>query len=205
MGSRPFIWLDAMGVIFESGDDARELLVPFARSHGCAMETEQIVDLYRECSRGAFSSAELWYRLGVAGDAAALDAGHLAAHRVTAGIVDFVRAARAAGVRVGCLSNDVAGWARWLRVRHDLDGLIAPWVTSGDVGSRKPDRAIYDRACEAAGVSAAECVLVDDRESNLDVARQLGFATVRFGEPSARHQGAASSAELSRVLLGALA
>ena len=203
MGSARFIWLDAMGVIFEAADDARALLVPFARSRGCAMDTEQIVDVYRQCSLGAFSSGELWRRLCVVGDPTVLDAELLMGHRVTPGIVAFVDAARRLRVRVGCISNDVAGWAAWLRVRHGFEGLITPWITSAEVGSRKPDRAIYDRACQAAAVSPRECVVVDDREPNLDAARQLGFATVRFGEPSPRHDTAASAAALSRLLLGA--
>jgi HAD superfamily hydrolase (TIGR01509 family) len=202
MGEYLFVWLDAMGVIFESADDARDLLVPFAQRQGSRLDRDAIVDEYRTCSLGRFSSAELWQRLGVSGDAEALDASHLEAHRLTPGIADFLQHARDAGVRVGCVSNDVSEWARWLRARHALDALVSPWITSGDVMARKPDVKIYAHLESATGLAPDRCVIVDDREPNLDAAAGLGFTTVRFGDSSARHRSVADAAALTRLLIG---
>ncbi len=202
MADARFVWLDAMGVIFQSADDVRELLVPFARARGSRVAEDDAVAVYRARSSGRFSSAELWARLGVPGEASRLDEEHLAAHRLVPGIIDFARAAVRAGMRVGCVSNDVSEWARHLRSRHELDALITPWVSSGDVGARKPDRAIYDRLVELTGVAPALSVVVDDREANLDAASDLGFSTVRFGAGSARHRSATNAAELTALLVG---
>jgi len=201
MADVQFVWLDAMGVIFASADDVRELLLPFARLHGSVSSDEEIVELYRDCSRGCFSSAELWGRLGVSGDPSSLDDDHLAAHRLTPGIVEFARAAARAGIGVGCVSNDISEWARWLRARHGLDPYITPWLTSGDLKMRKPDPAMYERIREIGGRSASACLVVDDREANLDAAKALGFATVRFGAASERHASVADAREMASLLL----
>jgi len=52
-------------------------------------------------------------------------------------------------------------------------------LISGELGVRKPSRAIYRRAADAIGVPADECVFVDDLAQNLVPARELGMATIR--------------------------
>ncbi len=102
-----------------------------------------------------------------------------------------VRAARAAGIRTGLLSNS------WGADRYDAEMLATHFdatVISGRVGVRKPDPAIYALALEALGLPAEQVVFVDDLPGNLKPARALGMATVR-------HQGAAATVpELERLL-----
>ena len=86
-----------------------------------------------------------------------------------------VRAARAAGVRTGLLSNS------WGDDRYDralLEELFDDRVISGLVGLRKPDPAIYELAAERLGLPPAACVFVDDLPGNLKPARALGMATI---------------------------
>lgn len=86
-----------------------------------------------------------------------------------------VRAARAAGVRTGLLSNS------WGADRYDAEMLATHFdatVISGRVGVRKPDPAIYALATEAMALPAAQIVFVDDLPGNLKPARALGMATV---------------------------
>ena len=59
--------LDAMGVIYRARDDVVELLIPFARSHGCNLPEDEINRHYIRCSLGECSSAELWRALDVPG------------------------------------------------------------------------------------------------------------------------------------------
>ncbi len=61
---------DAMGVLYESADDLRQLLVPFARAHGCGLTDAEIHGTYRRAMLGALTTAGLWSTLGVGGDAA---------------------------------------------------------------------------------------------------------------------------------------
>ena len=87
-----------------------------------------------------------------------------------------VRAARAAGVRTGLLSNS------WSARAYDaalLDELFDARVISGEHGMRKPEPEIYALAAERMRLAPERIVFVDDLPGNLKPARALGMHTVR--------------------------
>jgi epoxide hydrolase-like predicted phosphatase len=102
-----------------------------------------------------------------------------------------VRAARAAGVRTGLISNS------WGTRRYDralLAELFDGLVISGEVGMRKPAPEMYALGAERIGLPPEECVFVDDLPFNLAPAAELGMATVH-------HRDAGETvAELERLL-----
>jgi putative hydrolase of the HAD superfamily len=90
-------------------------------------------------------------------------------------MLQAVRMAHAAGVRTALVSNS---WGVH-RYPHDLfDELFTGVVISAQEGIRKPSRRMYELGAERAGVSAQECVYVDDLDFNHTPARELGMATV---------------------------
>ena len=102
-----------------------------------------------------------------------------------------VRAARAAGIRTGLVSNSM-GERTYDRTTFPelFDGV----VISGDVGLHKPQPEIYLMAAERTGVEAAECVFVDDLRENCAGAEAVGMTAVL-------HRGADSTLpELERLL-----
>ena len=195
------ICLDAMGVIYRSADDLRDLLVPFVQARTTRTD-EEIHDLYRRCSRGEFSSARLWESLGVPGDSEALDAEYLSTHRLNEGALTFVEHCHALGITVACISNDVSEWSVRLRRRFGIDAAITPWVVSGDHKSRKPERLIYEHLLEEIGGSSRGALVVDDREPNLDAAGAIGFGTVLFGGTSTRHRAVTGFPDLGELVWG---
>lgn len=90
-----------------------------------------------------------------------------------------VRAARAAGVRTGLVSNS---WGTRRYDRAMLEELFDGVVISGEVGMRKPAPEIYRLGAERAGADPAACVYVDDLPFNLPPAAELGMATVHHTE-----------------------
>jgi putative hydrolase of the HAD superfamily len=90
-------------------------------------------------------------------------------------MVNAVRSAHEAGVRTALVSNS---WGVHRYPRDLFDVMFDGVVISGEEGIRKPSRRMYELGAERAGVSAAECVYVDDLEFNLTPARELGMATV---------------------------
>jgi epoxide hydrolase-like predicted phosphatase len=87
--------------------------------------------------------------------------------------------ARAAGIRTGLLSNS---WGNtYDRGMWDLQ--FDEVVISGEVGLRKPDPAIYELTCERLGVSAPQCVFVDDLRPNVTAAVGLGMVGVHHTDP----------------------
>jgi epoxide hydrolase-like predicted phosphatase len=90
-------------------------------------------------------------------------------------MIDAVRAARAAGVRTGLISNS---WGTRRYDRRQLAELFDGVVISGEVGIRKPAAEMYSLGAERVGLEPSECVFVDDLPFNLQPAAKLGMATV---------------------------
>lgn len=98
--------------------------------------------------------------------------------RVPAGNVETLTRLRAAGLRLGLISNaDVMEVAAW--PDSPLAGLFDVAIFSCDVGCVKPEPLIYRKCLDALGLSAAECLFVGDGGSNeLSGAREVGLSTV---------------------------
>jgi epoxide hydrolase-like predicted phosphatase len=103
-----------------------------------------------------------------------------------------VRAAKAAGVRTGLISNS---WGDATNYDRDtFPDLFDGVVISAEEGMRKPDPEIYVLGAQRVGLPPEACVFVDDLPGNLKPARALGMATVH-------HTTAAETiAELEGVL-----
>lgn len=172
--------LDAMGVIYTSGDDVVDLLIPFARKHGCQLSDVDIASVYRQCSLGRYSSGVLWQLLGLKGDPDELDESYLQQHTLMPGLRSFLDTLRTWDIPIACLSNDVAEWSRRLRKIHALEGAITSWIISGEVGMRKPDPGIYQYCLSMLQLPAQACLFLDDRLPNLEAAHSLGFRTAWF-------------------------
>lgn len=97
-------------------------------------------------------------------------------------MIELMRSLRGRGLRMALLTNNVREWEpRWRPMLPELDELFEVVVDSGFVGMRKPERPIYELTLERlGGVSAAECLFVDDMELNCDTARELGMTAVQF-------------------------
>ncbi len=96
-------------------------------------------------------------------------------------MVEFVADLRRRGVRTALLTNNVREWeGRWRAVVPAVGELFEVIVDSSRVGSRKPERAIYELTLAQLGVEPSEAVFVDDVEINCQAAAELGLATVHF-------------------------
>ncbi|HYV14516.1 MAG TPA: HAD family phosphatase [Conexibacter sp.] len=92
-----------------------------------------------------------------------------------AAMLGAVRAARAAGIRTGLISNS---WGTRRYDRAMLAELFDGVVISGEIGMRKPAPEMYRLGAERAGAAPEACVYVDDLVFNLPPAAELGMATV---------------------------
>jgi len=101
-------------------------------------------------------------------------------------MIEFVREVRGRGLRTALCTNNVREWEPlWRSKLPELDEVFEVVVDSAFVGSRKPERKIYDITLERlGGVRPQECVFVDDIDVNCEGARELGMHPVRFEETS---------------------
>lgn len=117
--------------------------------------------------------------------AAVVDAMCLPAHplvRLFPGAPELLRALRGAGLRAVVVSN--AYWRSAAAYRRDFTDLgvaggIDAYVSSVDVGLRKPQRAMFDAGLAAAGVPADRCAMVGNSEyRDIHPAKALGLRTI---------------------------
>jgi putative hydrolase of the HAD superfamily len=99
-------------------------------------------------------------------------------------VVDRIRELRAAGYRLGLITNNVReGSATW-RALVPVDELFEVVVDSSEVGMRKPNPAIFHHALELLGVDdPAEAVFLDDAPGNVAGARRAGLHAIHVDDP----------------------
>lgn len=93
-----------------------------------------------------------------------------------------LKAQRDAGedVRLYFLSNMPVDYARVLEREHAFTGWFDGGIFSGDVGSIKPEAAIYQQLQERHGLVPQQTVFFDDLLGNVQAARALGWHAVQF-------------------------
>jgi epoxide hydrolase-like predicted phosphatase len=156
---------------------------------------ERALGLLRQLEKGELTAQEFSPRFAAVVGVA--DSNGLV-ERLFAGIgpdeamLTAVRAARAAGVHTGLISNS---WGDG--IAYDpalLEELFDGIVISGEVGLHKPQPEIFELGAERIGVPVAECVFVDDLKENIAGAEAVGMAGIL-------HRGAESTVpELERLL-----
>ena len=99
-------------------------------------------------------------------------------------MIDLMAQLRDEGYRMALLTNNVREWEPLWRAKLPVDEIFETVVDSAFVGMRKPDPEIYLLTVERLdGISADECLFVDDTEVNCDAARELGMPTSTLPPP----------------------
>jgi len=93
----------------------------------------------------------------------------------------LVRDARAAGIPVGILTNDLSDfhkdeWIEKIEIVGDVDVVVDGSVE----GFLKPDPRLYEMLSERLGVAYADMVFLDDQATNIRGAEALGIPSVWF-------------------------
>lgn len=96
-----------------------------------------------------------------------------------------IEALHGRGVAQYGLTNMSAETSAGTFAMHPAFGRLTGVVVSGEERVLKPDRRIYEIACERFGIAPAETLFVDDSERNIAGAAALGFAVHRFVDPAA--------------------
>jgi putative hydrolase of the HAD superfamily len=117
-------------------------------------------------------------------------------------MIALMRKLRERGLRMALLTNNVREWEPlWRAKLPDIDEIFEVVVDSAFVGMRKPEPGIYELTLEriGGGVTASDCLFVDDAEANCEMARELGMTAVQYrhNEQAVREIEAALDSPLS--------
>ena len=97
-------------------------------------------------------------------------------------VIDLVHELRAAGLRLGVLTNNVAEFKDGWRSMMPFDELFDDVVDSHEVAMRKPNPAIYQLALARLGAEAGRTAFLDDVASNVIAAEGVGMVGVMVDE-----------------------
>jgi putative hydrolase of the HAD superfamily len=95
-------------------------------------------------------------------------------------MIEYVRELRRRGYKLAICTNNVREWEGLWRAKLPVDELFEVVVDSAFVGTRKPERRIYEVTLERLGVPAGAALFIDDVELNCQVARELGMEAIWF-------------------------
>lgn len=175
-----WVIFDAMGVVYEEGDDTNNLLIPFINKYNSGVTSDFIRAEYIKASLGIISSNDFFKYTCKCGidKAIELEKKYLQNYLKLDG--NFIRVVKILKkkYKIGMISNDVSEWSKLLRKWFNLDGIFDKCVISGDVGIRKPNKDIYIKFLKETKIDAEQCIYIDDREKNLVQPRELGMHTI---------------------------
>jgi len=93
-------------------------------------------------------------------------------------LVDYVRTIRGAGLATGIITNNVVEFRDHWRAMLPVDELFDFVVDSSEVGMRKPNRAIFEKALALGGLAPEQVIFLDDFEGNVMAARALNIRSL---------------------------
>lgn len=145
--------------------------------HGNALNEQQ--------ERGELGYDEFWRRtaarLGI--PAAQIDTFRrefYAGDAVNTGLIRAIKGWRKRGLKTGIISNAPPILRQTLTAQYNIARFFDVITISGEVGARKPDPRIYQRALADLGARADEAVFVDDLPPNIAGANAIGMKGVLF-------------------------
>jgi putative hydrolase of the HAD superfamily len=124
--------------------------------------------------------AQLTEQLGRAIDLGGFGDSYFANLQPNEPMIDYMRELRDRGYALAICTNNVREWEPLWRAMLPVDEIFAVVVDSSFVGSRKPERRIYELTLERLGVAAGAALLIDDIEINCQAAEELGMQAVWF-------------------------
>jgi putative hydrolase of the HAD superfamily len=97
-------------------------------------------------------------------------------------MIALMRELKASGLKMALLTNNVKEWEPLWRSMLPVDEIFEEIVDSAFVGCRKPERRIYELTLERIGMTAGDCLFVDDIHTNCEGAEAVGMTAVHFRE-----------------------
>ena len=96
------------------------------------------------------------------------------------GVRDIVQWLKNQGLKVGILSDNVPERVNYLQEKYKFLELFDQIFFSYDVNLTKSDTVVFSLALNKLNLQPNEVIFVDDRQSNLDIAKEVGIMPILF-------------------------
>jgi putative hydrolase of the HAD superfamily len=95
-------------------------------------------------------------------------------------MVEWAGQIRSHGMKTAILSNMHPDMVTYVRRSFAWIDSFDHHTFSAEVGLIKPEPAIYEHSLKGVGVEAREALFLDDREANVQAARDCGISAIQF-------------------------
>lgn len=192
------IILDMYGVIVkQTGDD----FVPYVQKTFPDLSVEDICTPWFKADIGEMTSLEVWKAIGFQGDLEKLEKEYLDTIELSDGFIDFIEKVKNK-YKLAIISNDSSRWSKYLREKFDINRYFDVISISGDLKIQKPDERIFLFTTTKLGVSAEDCIYIDDRTGNLEAAKKVGMHPILLNSRNESYDGVSVNSfdELEKVI-----
>lgn len=99
---------------------------------------------------------------------------------INRGVLEIVRKLRQRGIKVYSFNNDRPLWTDFRRILFSLDKVFCGYFVSCGIGYEKPSPESVQHVLRTLKVSSKECLVIDDRKSNIEALSKYGFEVHHF-------------------------
>ncbi len=172
--------IDVHGVVVRPTDPVEGLLLPLVTAEHPDIDPEMVRARHRQLILGRISPEEFWSELGLGPVAEDMETRYLSSFRLVPGLHPFLDRMAASQLPVAAIGNQPASWGQRLRRMAALDGVVASWLVSGEVGAALPEPSLFEATRRTMSVDLYDCFYLSSVVSHLDAAKDLGVATGFF-------------------------
>ncbi len=171
------IVFDCFGVLAKSNtwDDFWNVLPP-------DIDEQAIYTIHHEYDAGKLTKDEFVYRLHdlTGHEPEFIEEAASVEGMKNVALLRYIKSLRVRGHKIGLLSNIASDWVTKDFLTTDEQKLFDAMVFSFEVGMTKPDPAIFQLTCQRLGVTPAETVFIDDMQTNVTGARDIGSKAICY-------------------------
>ena len=99
-------------------------------------------------------------------------------------LVIVKKLAKSGRYKLGVVSNNSFEWSHYAKSVIGLGKYFSVWISSSDVGMKKPDKEIFLLASDRLGVSPKDCIFIDNSKTNVAGAVAAGLTGIHYTTPS---------------------
>lgn len=181
------IVFDLSGVVFTNGKliAAKKLsdIFKVSKSRVLGLLEDEIATNYY---LGIISPNEYWDHMqeefGIA--RTSLKEKWLSAYKPIVSSFEFIKQLKQSGYKTACLSESPRDRVEYQQEKYRLLDLFDYTVFSYETKTAKPSKELFELLIQKSQINPNESMYLDDKENNLDVAKQMGYAVKLIKDPA---------------------